>query len=121
MANMHPKEVFLSESAKAWQSDTFKDTLKKEIESLDINLLPLQQGLRYSSAVVDKPFQVMILNVVEEHQVLKARVMIFYSGVIAGCNCADDPTPMDEQTEQCELEFSIDTTLGFTGITLLDG
>lgn len=110
----------LPESLQAWNTPGFEDVLKREIEQLDADCLPLQQGLSASSHVTDRPFQAMILGVREEAGLIRARAGIFYTGVIAGCSCADDPTPMDEQAEYCVLLFDIDRVTAETTVTLLE-
>jgi hypothetical protein len=40
--------------------------------------------------------------------VIRARVGVFFSGIVAGCRCADDPTPVEPQDEYCEFQFEID-------------
>ena len=109
----------LTKSLAAWQSDAFRSVLKTEIEALDAALLPLQQGLAHSSHVSGEDFTAMILDVSEDENVVHAKVGVFYRGVIAGCNCADDPTPLDEQPEYCELLFEIDKTSAETTVRLL--
>lgn len=97
----------LSESLGAWGTAGFKETLKREIEQLEAGQLPLQQGLSFSSHVADSGFTVMILNVSEDPGFIHTKAGISYSGIIAGCSCADDPTPMNEQNEYCEILLSI--------------
>ena len=109
----------LGKSLSAWGSPDFKTTLTQEIEQLDPDLLPLQQGLAISSHVSDSGFQAMILKVSEDAGFIRAKAGIFYSGVIAGCSCADDPTPMSEQNEYCEVLLSIDKQTGEASVTLL--
>jgi hypothetical protein len=109
----------LPESLRAWETPGFRDVLKREIEQLDACKLPLQQGLSSSSYVTDRPFQAMIISVSEEAGLIRAKAGIFYTGVIAGCSCADDPTPIDEQTEYCVLQFDIDRATAETTVTLL--
>ena len=109
----------LPKSLHAWKTPEFMDVLKREIEQLDAGQLPLQQGLSSSSYVTDKPFQAMVISVSEEAGLIRAKAGIFYTGVIAGCSCADDPTPIDEQTEYCVLQFDIDRATAETTITLL--
>lgn len=109
----------LPESLNAWGAPTFKDVLKREVEQLDEQHLPLQQGLTASSHVADQPIQVMILSVAEEPARIRARVGIFYMGVIAGCNCADDPSPIDRQNEYCVVQIDIDRTSAEASVSLL--
>lgn len=100
--------INLPNALKAWQSVDFNTVLKKEIEQLDVSSLPLQQGLSHSSYTSDEKFSVMIISVTDEASLIRVKVGVFYSGVIAGCNCADDPSSIAEQPEYCELEFAID-------------
>jgi len=97
----------------------FEAVLKQEIERLEPGLLPLQQGLARSSHVTDRPFQARIIACEHRDGRLSARVGIFYSGVIGGCSCADDPTPVDEISEYCELRLYIDPVTAATTVTLL--
>ena len=109
----------LPKSLHAWNTPAFRDVLKQEIEQLDAGALPLQQGLSSSSYVTDRPYQAMIISVSEEAGLIRVKAGIFYTGVIAGCSCADDPTPIDEVNEYCELRFDIDRTSADTTVTLL--
>ncbi|HEY9146135.1 MAG TPA: hypothetical protein VIN36_05570 [Thiobacillus sp.] len=111
--------IRLPHASIAWKTPAFEAVLKREIEQLDACSLPLQQGLSSSSYVTDRPFQAMIISVSEEAGLIRAKAGIFYTGIIAGCSCADDPTPIDEQTEYCVLQFDIDRTTAETTVTLL--
>jgi hypothetical protein len=111
--------IRLSKSLRAWGRPEFRDILKQEIEQLNAEHLPLQQGLSASSYVTDRPFQAMVISVGEEAGLIRVRAGIFYTGVIAGCNCADDPSPVDEQNEYCVLAFGIDRSSGETTVVLL--
>ena len=101
-------------------SPEFNKALKNEIQDLDPSLLPLQQGLSLSSYVGRTPFSAVILNISEEADYIKIKVGIFYTGIIAGCSCSDDPSPTDEQNEYCELLFSVNKNTADTEIELLD-
>lgn len=111
--------IRLSKSLNAWGTPDFNGTLKLEVEQLDGGQLPLQQGLSFSSVALDSRIEAMVLNVSEDAEAIRAKVGIFYAGIIAGCNCADDPTPVDEQNEYCEVLLSIDKASAETKITLL--
>lgn len=94
--------------------------LKAEIQRLDVRLLPFQEGLVQSShAVVDR-FSARIIAVESKAGRLVVKAGLFYSGIIAGCSCADDPTPVDEIAEYCEVEFSIDATTGEATVQLVE-
>lgn len=106
-------------SIHALGGSTFVGTLKKEIEQLDAKLLPLQQGLSAGGYALYDSFGVMIIGVVEQENSLLVKVGIFYRGVIAGCSCADDPSPMDVTTEYCEALFEIDRVSGEASVALV--
>jgi hypothetical protein len=110
----------LSRSLGAWETPDFRDVFKQEVRQLGVAALPLQQGLARSSHVSGDSYDVVILNAVEEPQRILVKAGIFYQGIIAGCSCADDPTPIDEQTEYCEVLFDIDKQTAETAITLLE-
>lgn len=111
--------ICLARSRAAWGSDAFNEVLKAEMHDLSAHELPLQQGLSLSSFVSAEPFQVMIIHAAEESGVIRVKAGIFYSGIIAGCSCSDDPTPTDVQAEYCEVECAIDMTTGEAEIKLL--
>jgi len=97
----------------------FEVTLKKEIEQFDATLLPLQQGLSAGGYALYNQFKVMIIGVSESDNHLRVKAGIFYHGVIAGCSCADDPSPTDVTTEYCEVMFEIDRASGGATVALL--
>lgn len=112
--------IYLTQSSAAWGGEDFKEVFRAELEALCADELPLQEGLSLSSAVSGEPFRVMVISIVEEPEKLRVKAGIFYSGIIAGCSCSDDPTPTDLQAEYCEVECMLNTTTGETAVTLLD-
>jgi len=110
----------LSSALQPKDSPNFTTTLKNEIQNIEPDLLPLQQGLSLSSYVGKTPFSTVILNVSEEADYIKIKAGIFYTGIIAGCSCSDDPSPTDEQNEYCELLFSVNKNTADTKVKLLD-
>ena len=108
-----------SNSLSVWGTPAFQEVLKEEIERLDIRELPLQQGLSRGSYSDGKGLSVMIISITDEPTLIRAKTGIFYSSIIAGCSCADDPTPVDDINEYCELQFDIDKTNAEATVTLL--
>ncbi|MDH5599824.1 MAG: hypothetical protein OEY78_00840 [Gammaproteobacteria bacterium] len=100
--------------------EDYKKIIKHEIQNLDPSLLPLQQGLSQSSYVSSAPVSVVVLSTFEEADLIHIKTGIFYSGIIAGCNCSDDPSPVDEQNEYCEIKFIINKNTAETRLLLLD-
>jgi hypothetical protein len=104
----------LIKALNAWNTSAFKETLKHEIEHLDVNTLPLQQGLSQGNYASDAN-----LGVSDEVEFIRAKTGIFYTSIISGCSCADDPTPISELTEYCEVLFDIDKKTAEAKVTLL--
>ena len=114
-----PAMIRLTASLQAWDSPDFPSVLKEEIGRLDAAHLPLQQGLTTSSHALEGTHSAMIISVAEKPDCIQARVGIFYSGILAGCSCADDPTPVEPQNEYCEVLVSINKANAAASIKLL--
>jgi hypothetical protein len=109
----------LSLSLQAWNTEAFNAVLKEEICSLDADTLPLQQGLSSSSYANGNNLSITILKVENENNNIFVKAGLFYTGIIAGCNCADDPTPVDENNEYCEVLFCINKNTAETTVSLI--
>ena len=111
--------IRLTKTLNAWGTPDFKDILKKEIEQMGADQLPLQQGLSTGSYAIDSKLNAMIIGVSEGADFIYVKAGIFYSGVIAGCSCADDPTPVNEESEYCVVRLDINKSTAETTATLL--
>ena len=109
----------LTKSLSLWGTAEFREALKREIECLGAEHLPLQEGLSVGSYALDHALQAMILSVSEGPKAIRVHAGLFYAGIIAGCSCADDPTPVDEHSEYCEIQLDIDKTTGDASVSLL--
>ena len=109
----------LSHVLQAWDTPAFSGTLKAEIEKMDVEMLPLQQGLSHSSYASAENIKAVIISFSETSGVIQVKAGIFYSGVIPGCNCADDPSPLEQYPEYCELQFDINMQTAETAVRLL--
>lgn len=98
----------LHESLAAWGTPAFSATLKGELQRLGAAALPLQQALARTSHLAGDEIEVMVIAASDAPDTIRARVGVFFSGVVAGCSCADDPTPVEAQNEYCELLLAID-------------
>ena len=108
----------LTRARDAWGTPEFPTILKHEIETLEPTLLPLQQGLSTTSYVTGARHTALIMSSTGSADMIRVRAGIFYSGVVAGCNCADDPSPVEEQHEYCEILIEINRRTAETVITL---
>jgi len=111
--------IELQDSLAAWGSDHFAETLKQELRQLDASLLPLHQAMTQGSHVSDTMIEPVIFHRHAGDGLLKVKVGIFYSSVIAGSCCADDPSPMCEENEYCEVMLLIKQDSGDTVVELL--
>lgn len=111
--------LLLPLSLSAWNTDSFETVFKDEIKQLDSALLPLQQGLTHSNTANGDSLSLRIIHVDALPDRLLIQAGLFYTGIIAGCSCSDDPTPNDEINEYCEVRFDIDRKTGEASVTLL--
>lgn len=111
--------IRFEQSLRAWGGADFEAILKHEVEALGADNLPLQQGLSRSNYVADGPITVMIHRVAETENAIRIKAGIFYQGIIGGCSCADDPTPVGENNEYCEVQIEIDKTTASTAVALI--
>lgn len=95
----------LADSLHSWQTAAFEQTLKHEIEQLPGGQLPLYLGLTEGGMVDDSDIAVTVTRVEDKGSVIAARLGVFFTEVIGGCNCADDPI---EKNVCCELQLQLD-------------
>jgi hypothetical protein len=101
----------------SWGTPEFPATLKRELAS-HADELPLQEALTGTSAVANEAVTVVLLDTRADDTQIHAKVGIFFGGILAGCSCADDPTPVEPQTEYCELRLAIDRNSAETVVRL---
>ena len=112
------KTAVLARSLAAWGTPAFATTLKEEIARLGADFLPLQEGLRSGSTSLDSRLDAMILRASASPVAIHVRAGIFYTSIVSGCSCADDPTPIEEGAEYCEVELEIDRESGEARVAL---
>lgn len=111
--------VRLDKALRAWGTPDFEATLKQEVAQLGADRLPLQQGLSTGNYVTADPITVVINSVAEREEVIRVKAGIFFRSVISGCSCADDPTPVSEINEYCEVRLDIDKSTAATAVALV--
>lgn len=113
--------IKLDKSLRAWGTPKFQAVLKQEIEQLGAEDLPLQQGLSTGNYVSKTPFTVLVHSVAETENLIRVKVGIFYQGIIGGCSCTDDPTPVSDINEYCEVQLEIDKVSAITTVVFAAG
>ncbi len=109
----------LTKSLHAWNTEQFKPTFIEQITQLSLEELPLQQALLQGSYATRDNLQVMVNSMDDQSENILITAGIFYSSIIAGCNCSDDPTPVDLNSEYCEMLFTINKSNAETCIKLM--
>lgn len=114
-----PLDPILEKSLRAWGTRTFAQVLQEEVRQLSVDVLPLQAGLTHGSVACDRVDAVILLAMEETADAVIARAGLHYAGIIAGCSCADDPTPNNETNEYCEVRIEIDRQSAAARISLI--
>ncbi len=110
--------MHLTNAVKAWNQPQFKSVLQAEIEQLPKETLPLQRGIEHGSYPGSGAIRCMIIDYGRDEERLWVKAGVFFTSIIAGCNCADDPTPPDEIPEYFEMRFTIDAATGAAQVTI---
>lgn len=102
----------LTRSLTAFGTPGFEAALKEELSALGPDALGLQKELTAGSTALLDDLGVMILRRTETSGIIQLRTGIFFSSILGGCACADDPTPENENAEYCEIDITIDRLTG---------
>lgn len=111
--------IRLKQTLAAWGTEAFRQALKEEIGALDARLLPLQEALSRGSHSLEGRHEAVLIGAADLGATLRAKVGLFFTSIIAGCSCADDPTPRNEETEYCVLQVDIDKRTAEATVALL--
>ena len=111
--------IVLNEALAAWGSPDFFAVLKRSIERLDPANLPLQAGLSTGSVAIADGLSAMVIGAWDDGAFVHAKIGVFYQGIVAGCSCADDPTPVEQQPEYCVVQVDIDRRTAEAAVALL--
>ncbi|MDH5485460.1 MAG: glucosamine--fructose-6-phosphate aminotransferase [Gammaproteobacteria bacterium] len=87
-----------------WGSDAFSLSLKAEIKKIRPGILPLDKGTMQGGMVDDSDLSVTVINFSEEADTIRARVGVFFTEIVGGCSCGDDPLAVNAY---CELQVII--------------
>ncbi len=112
-------KINLLAELKVWGTAEFANQLKATLEKMSVTQLPLQRALSFSNIALDTNIKAILLATAENENQLLVKVGLFYTGLVSGCHCADDPSPMEEQNEYCEVQLNIDKHSGDASIELL--
>lgn len=108
--------MILKESLKHWNTDSFKDVFKSELLSLDTTLLPLHLATNQGGHVDYSSIGLTILSTSEHENLVNVKTGIFFTEIVGGCNCDDDPS---ESNNYCILLINIDKITSACSFSLL--
>lgn len=115
-----PDVLCLPQALAAWGSDAFSEVLRRELIAAGEHALPLQRCLAHGNHVAATPVNLLLRSVDADEARIRVRLDILFQSVVAGCSCADDPTPLSELNECCTVQVDIDRASALADIRLLD-
>jgi len=89
------------------RSGRFEKALKHELENLPAGTLPLENGTSRGGFVDDSNISVTVISTRQNENSIQAKVGVFFTEIITGCGCGDEPMP---ENAYCEMLISIDRT-----------
>ena len=107
----------LHKSLQSWNTEQFKRILTQELQALESTALPLHLATTQGGYVNKDNLGITLLSATEDQFELKIKAGLFFTEIIGGCNCHDDPI---EANAYCQLEISINKGNASTRIILLE-
>ena len=109
--------TLLPQSLKHWNTPGFAAALKAELASLDDGVLPLQHAATHGGMIDSNKLSISVISTNEIADGLLARVGIFFTEVVGGCSCGDEPF---EANAYCVLDISLDKSTGAAQFVLAE-
>ena len=100
----------------AWGTPGFQAALKRELEALAPDALPLQQGIAQGGLADGTDITVSVFSTRDDAQAIHANLGVFFTEIVAGCNCGDDPMPLPAY---CVMRCSIDKASAQVAVTVI--
>ena len=109
-------ELYLPETMRASQLENFAEIFKAEVQNLHVDDLPIQLATTQGGLVDNDDVKWMVLTLSETDDQVQVRTGVFFSEVVGGCSCGDDPY---RSTGYCEMLVVIDKRNGAAKFQLL--
>jgi hypothetical protein len=100
----------------AWKTDGFRPILKAEIEGMGAEYLPLDEGTSQGGFVDDSKITATVLSVKDEANSIAAEVGVFFTEIVAGCSCGDEP---DSLKAYCRMRILIEKATANARISVI--
>ena len=101
-----------------YDSELFTRSLKNYIEDLPSNTLPLNQRTTQGGIVDDSNISASILSVSNTDDFIQAKTGVFFTEIVGGCSCGDDPVSLNVY---CEIIVFFNKHTGELQFSVFDG
>jgi len=101
--------IYFRLALKSWGTDSFSTELLNDIMSLKTGVMPLQQGLTQGDMASEHPTNVSLLSYHDSEENIVAKLAVFFTEIISGCSCGDDPGIINGY---CEMQLTINKQSG---------
>ena len=91
--------VTYTQSIQNFQSDIFKHDFKYFIENISPGILPLFKCTSQGGIVDESNISASVLSITESFDTINVKTAIFFTEIVGGCNCADDPVSVNAYGE----------------------
>ena len=99
-----------------WNTDEFPEALVRELQALHPDVLLLHKAGNWGGPRDSDDFNITVLNITNDEQQVHARIGVFFTEIIAGCSCGDEPAPINGY---CELLLRINKSTAETQIEIV--
>ncbi len=101
--------VYFRLTLKSWGTDSFSTELLNDIMLLKTGVMPLQQCLTQGDMASEHPTNVSLLSCHDSEENIVAKLAVFFTEIISGCSCGDDPGIINGY---CEMQLTINKQSG---------
>ena len=100
-----------------WQSDSFEQSFKTELEDFGKNVLPLHQVIGEGNTVYDGDLGAVINKISEGERTIWVDAGVFFAEIVSCCSCGEGD-PIEEA--YCEMTVTIDKATAETEFTVIN-
>lgn len=95
----------LTQTLRQWGRPAFEQTLKRELQQLDLDQLPLHLAVTEGGLVDDSPIETTIIRSEDDVTHINIRAGIFFTELVPSCSCGDEP---QAKPVYCDIAIKID-------------
>lgn len=110
------KMAKLDNAMRHWNTGEFTGALVRELQGLHPDTLLLHKAGNWGGPRDSDSFNVTVLSITDDKQRVYARIGVFFTEIIAGCSCGDEPAPTNGY---CELLLKINKSTAETQVEIV--